>query len=492
MNIIKDKYMKISKATREEMFLFALIAIMSVINISLMNNDSVWCDEAYTMIQCKSQYHDMIKNLLVDAWPPFYGFTSWVIAQIFGATVPVLKIFSFVPTLLIMMLGATYIKKEFKSIWVSTFFILLIGIMPISVHMSVEIRGYSWGLFFVTFCGILAYQYYKYGHNWKTFFLMIIVGLLAAYTHYFALVSVALVYMILFLFFILKDKKNIKFCLGITVFCFLGYLPWLSCFLKAAKSVSSGYWIPSVSVTDFLQYFWYPFTYSFDNFGRVTKCEFTFIFIALLICLTLVQIGIIYKNKIKNSLENVFALSCLSVWILTIVLGFVVSRIVSPMFIARYMYFSVGLLWLFIALSCKHCISDKRVLVSVAALILAAGMYGYIEQRVSEFENGTEEAKKIVEEHFEKGMGIFSDSDYLNWTEIKYYFPESIHSELGANTEIITDEGNRSKFLFMATKDFSEYSKEFIDLGYNIEYIGSYNFDNSYYFLLYKMEKVDI
>lgn len=474
---------------KENIFLWVLVIILSILNLSLIKNDSVWCDEAFSMIQCRNDFNTMLGSVLVDSWPPFYGVTSWVIAKIFGSTVPILKIYSIIPGILSMFLGATYIKKEFKSAFIATIYILLCGMMPISIHMNVEIRGYSWSMFFVTFCAILSYKYFKYGHHWKTFGGMVIMGILAAYTHYFALVAVALIYALLFVALIIKKRSNIWICLGITVICICAYAPWLSYFLKAAKSVSKGYWIPSITLSSYLKFFEYPFTYTFDNLGGVEKSEFAFLFVALVIFLLLGVIARIHQQKIENSEKELFALACIFIFWGTITLGFIVSRVISPMFIPRYMYVAVGPLWIFIALASKSVIDDKKILLGVCSLIISVGMQGYIEQRISEYENGTELSKKIVRSQYQECIGIFSDSDYLNWTEIKYYFPECIYSESGANIEIITDQGKRQNFLFMATKDFSYYQTEFEKLGYGIEYLGDYNFDNCYYYQLYKCTK---
>lgn len=481
-NILSDK--------RKDIILWLLVIVLSIINSSLINNDSVWCDEAFTMIQCRGSFKTMFSNALVDSWPPFYSIASWIFSHIFGITVPIMKIFSIIPSILTMILGVTYIKKEFQSRYVSGIFVLMNGIMPISLHMNLEIRGYSWGMFFVTICAVFSYKYYMKGRSLKYFFGMICTGLLAAYTHYFALLAVAFIFSILFISLLIQNKKNIFICVGITIICFLCYYPWLTNFFTAAESVSSGYWIPGVKLTDYLMFFLYPFTYEFDNFGQVTDCQFSFIFIGLIIFLVLGLIEKINNDGAKNSASCVFALCCLFVWVAIITTGYLLSKFVSPMFVGRYMYFSVGLLWLFISIASYECINNKKLLLLICALITATAFYGYIEQRESGFDNSTELTKTVVESHFEEQMGIFSDSDYLNWTEIEYYFPESIHSGNGANIDVITDKGNREKFLFMATKDFSYYEINFKTMGYMVEYLGYYGLDKYYQFNLYKMTKI--
>ena len=473
----------------EGLLIYGIICIMTLINISLVNNDSLWCDEAFSMILCKSDYNTLIKNVLTDAWPPFYSMASWGFAQIFGATVPVLKIFSIIPGVLTMLLGATLVRKEFKSSFVSIMFIIMVGLMPISIHANIEIRGYSWGMYFVTFCALLAYKYFIYGHKWATFIGMILMGLLAAYTHYFALISVAFIYLILFILLLIKNRRNILVCLAVSIISIVAYIPWLDCFLKATKSVSSGYWISEISISKFMTYFLYPFTNYFDDFGNVAISDFSFPFLVLCILIVFLLIDRIYHQNIKLSQYELFSLFAICVWGLTITAGFVLSRLLNPMFIGRYMYPSVGLLWLFLSLGVYQCINNRKVLILFSALVIATGCYGYAGQRIEEYENGTDEAKAVISENFEKNMGIFSDSDYLNWTMIKYYFPDSIYSESGGNIDVITDKGKRKKFMFLCTKDFSDYEKAFEEFDYEIKSLGEYNFDNSYTFELFLMEK---
>lgn len=486
-SLMKKKITKIK--LNDGALIYGSIILMILINLSLVFNDSLWCDEAFSMILCKSDFKTLIKNVLTDAWPPFYSMASWGFAKIFGATVPVLKIFSIIPGILTMLLGATIVRKEFKSSFVSIMFITMVGLMPISLHANIEIRGYSWGMYFVTFCALLAYKYYIYGHNHLTFIGMVFMGLLAAYTHYFALISVALIYLILFILLVIKSRKNIINCLLVSIISVVAYIPWLECFLKATKSVSSGYWISEISISKFMTFFLYPFTNYFDNFGNVTISDFTFPFIVLSIVVVLLLIDKIDHQGAKASKYEFFSLFAVSVWVLTITVGFVLSRLLNPMFIGRYMYPSVGLLWLFLSLGIYRCISNRKGLILFLALVIATGCYGYAGQRIEEYENGTDEAKAIIGENFEKNIGIFSDSDYLNWTMIKYYFPDSINSENGGNIDVITDKGKRKKFMFLCTKDFSDYEIAFDELGYEINSLGEFNFDNSYTFELYLMEK---
>ena len=471
-----------------DLVLIFTVIILAALHISLIFNDSVWCDEAYTMIQCRKSFSSMMENVKVDAWPPFYGITSWLFAHIFGISVPSLKLYSIIPTLLTIILGIHYIKQIIGSTYVALTYALLVGVMPLSLHMSLEIRGYSWGMFFVTMCAFKTYQFWQ-KKKISNFILMLIWALLAAYTHYFAVVSVAIIFTLLFVALIIQNKKNIILCFVITLICFLAYLPWLANFLKAAGSVASGYWIPKMRFSNFMECFLFPFTKEIDSKGEIIVCEFTYIFVILGIFLVLLLFRNIFNSGMKNARNEIIAVLSLVVWGGLIVCGYLISKLISPMFIPRYMYFTIGLLWLAFSIMIFYCIKNETIRIGIIALIIFAGISGYVEQRSSSFENGTEKAKKVINAHCDNETGIFSDSDYLNWTEIKYYFPDSIHSESGGNIDVITLNGVREHFLFLATDDFSEYYNNFEMMGYSIEKLGNYNFDGIYCFELYEMKK---
>ena len=470
---------------------YILVCIVSTVLILLANNDSVWCDEAYTMLNCRGSFSYMLNNLKVDSWPPFYLFFSWVYAKLFGCSVFTLKIFSILPIIFLMLYGVKVIHKNFESTETAILFCLFVSLMPVSIHTALEIRGYSWAMLFVTICGVEAWLLFKNPKSKAHLIIFFVTGILAAYTHYFALVSVCYIYFFLLLgILVVKSKKDI---LGKCLLCVLGsivsYMPWITKFIGATKSVAKGYWISAVSMSDLLDYYQFPFTSQIDNLGSVKKNTFSEIAIIVLAWLVVDTIVDITKEKNEEKrYELFFQICCVMIIILTVISGYILSRIIQPMFVPRYMKPAMGLLWLFISFRISKL--SKNTKTFMVAFFLVLFSYGFVAQKDAEKNTGTEAAKQIIQMNFNNGYNtICSDSDYLNWTEIEYYFPEAKSYKNCSDIDVITEKGSREKIIFLATKDFSTYRKKFEEKKYTVENIGKYNFDNCYYFDLFIIQK---
>jgi uncharacterized membrane protein len=124
---------------------------------------------------------------------------------VFGYSVSVVKIASIVPVILIMILVTIKSKKLFseKQEKIALIFNLLIAFIPIAFTMNIELRMYTWAMFFCTCSGIYAYEIYKDSKKKSNMLLFIIFSLCAAYTHYFAAITAFVIYA-----FLLKIKRT--------------------------------------------------------------------------------------------------------------------------------------------------------------------------------------------------------------------------------------------------------------------------------------------
>lgn len=481
--------------------LFVIVLIVSALNISLIFNESVWCDEAFTLLLTQRSFADVFDIALKDAWPPFYTMSVWAYSKLVGNSVPMMKLFSLAPTVILMLVGATYVYREFKSSYIAAVFIVMLGVMPVAIHMNIEIRGYSWAMLFVTASGLCAWRVFSSGLTLKRAMLLVVVSTLAAYTHYYALVSVAFVYLFLFIGLVLRDRKHILSCIAIAVCSVLFYLPWMYSFITAARSVSKGYWIEAPGIKEMAEFFFFPFTAEVDNLGDVDVTQFSIIFVSVGLLLFLAILVFLFKKneKEEGGSDKSYGLFCIVsclVWVGTIAVGCIVSCAVTPMFIPRYMTPCLGLVWLFFAVG-SNIIAEKTnqwsIKVFVALLIALTGLHGYLVQYHAEYGNGTEEARAVVDEYLNKNseyeVPILSDSDYLNWSEIRYYFPEALSYEDCSDISKVTNEGTADRVLYMATSGFKEQDALFRQLGYTVTRLGSFDFDNCYYFDLYSAEK---
>ena len=112
---------------------------------------------------------------------------------------------------------------------------------------ATEIRMYTWTMLFVTLTAIYAYRIVK-EYKIKNWILFAIFSLCAAHCHYYGLVTVAIINGLLFLYILfskkIPKKKYIITFIIIAIAQIVGYLPWITVFLKQANAVSNGYWIP--------------------------------------------------------------------------------------------------------------------------------------------------------------------------------------------------------------------------------------------------------
>ena len=204
-------------------------------------NYDVWLDEAFTGIFIRSNFYDMIKATAMDVHPPLYYVLLKLFAMVFGYHIPVLKIFSVLPIAFLMSISMFWIYPKF-GFKASFLFQLLLGTLPNSMIKNVEMRMYTWGMLFVFLTALCAYEIWKEdGEGIKFEIGFFTFGLAAAYTHDFALISVAVIY-VLFVYWIVQGKKykKLRKVFASMIGSVFGYLPWLPVFYNQTKTVAGG------------------------------------------------------------------------------------------------------------------------------------------------------------------------------------------------------------------------------------------------------------
>lgn len=118
--------------------------------------------------------------------------------------------------------------------------------------------------------------------------LFIFSSLGATYTHYYAGLTECIIYAFLIISLIIKDRKNWKTCIVLTVATILGYLPWLPIFIKQFTRVSGNWWLETFDSKTILS----CITYIFDG-------KFTNVYL-ILIGSIFIEVLINIRKKIKN------------------------------------------------------------------------------------------------------------------------------------------------------------------------------------------------
>ena len=146
---------------KQNRYYIALISGIALVNILLIFNNNVWCDEAFILNACRYN----IKELLIyiakyDMRPPLYLVCIKIWSLIFGIGVPQFKIFSIIPTILVLIVGIRFIECDLygSKKYIATIYALLTGLSPIGLTKNIEITIYSWAFCFVT-CSAISVSY---------------------------------------------------------------------------------------------------------------------------------------------------------------------------------------------------------------------------------------------------------------------------------------------------------------------------------------------
>ena len=370
--------------------------MLSAIFISLVWNNNVWMDEAFTASLVHTDFAHVIERSMADTLPPLYNILLKLMTVVFGYSVPVMKITSVIPMLLTLILGATVVRRRF-GLRTAFLFMLLITFMPLMLYYGVEIRMYSLGFFFATASGIYAYEAAEEPsrRNWALFTLY---STLAGYSHHFAFVTAAFSYFYLLLFFVIFERKRLKEWFYCLIATFVLYLPCLIVTLSQISRVSGYFSMPEIDMALFLQYMAYPYIVGF--------LPATILCILLMTAALLIFVRSIVTGCGRSS-RNIYAICCFTVYYGVLLFGTAVSKLMTAnIFVDRYLFFATGLLWLFAAIMFSG-MTDKPYIAAVCAAILI-GLCTYVSEFGIEYGNSADEEIAFLRENVKEGDVYFS------------------------------------------------------------------------------------
>ena len=334
---------------------WSILAIASIIWFSLSFHKQLWLDEVYTLQLVKYNFYSIWQRTALDVHPPLYYFLLKIFLLPFKNAQLGGRLFSVIPFLLIAILGGLKIKKFF-GVKYSLLFIISFCFFPGTLKYSVDIRMYSLSAAFVFFCGLYAYEAYQDNtlRGWITFTAM---GICAAYTHYFAFVSIIIVHLILIIALLCnKGKRKLWWkwlvCVAASI---LLYSPWAANFIgQLSTKVTEEYWIPPITIKTIYSYFK-------ELFGGNIFYSITY--------LSIIIIGCIYTFITNSKTKKLVAFLSLGCLLGTIMLGVIASLIIRPVFIIRYAIPCVPILCVFLALTTGEIKNNIVKLLCVFAML---------------------------------------------------------------------------------------------------------------------------
>lgn len=440
----------------------AIVIIGTLMYLSLIGGKNVWADEAYTFALIKHNFSELWSITAADVHPPLYYILIKLFTQPFNYNLIVAKIFSIIPYIVIILFGGIQLKKYFSK-KTSLLFMGLFLLFPFSLSYVVEVRMYSLAAMFVFLNAIFAYRCYKDNSNfsWSMFALF---GICAAYTHYFAMVSVGITYGILLIVSI-KKKMFSKWLIA-AIGTILFYIPWLAEFVsQLAYKINNEYWIEEITPLTLLKYIYRIFGTS----GNEVNLFFIFPSLSYLIAF----ISVINSKQSNNILLSI---CMLSIPLGTIFIGVIASLLIRPVFVIRYVVPAIPLLIAFMAIALGN-MENKKIVISILSFALIIGIQNYVITLLDEY--------KITEDSLESFL-LKQHADYDTYIVLT----KSNHtSQLLAyynETKIIFDNQEVSAANpFNNIKHVNDFSSDnqnivllFLDVGQELptEYTEIYNF----------------
>lgn len=461
----------------------ALAILGMILAIACSFNGSIWADEAYSLRITQYSYKEIITMCAADVHPPLYymalKFVEDLGANFFSgyySTVVIGKLFSVLAYILLTILCWHKLQNEKE---VRPFVFLCIYGMPQLLLYAIEIRMYSWALLFVTASFLYARDIVLRKSTKKTWILLTIFSVLSAYSHTFALIAMASIWLYLLIWIFLYNRQEINkwFCYGSLVGII--YSPWLIVLLRQVGYVTESYWISPIT--------WNKITYFIEYMLSGT----------LLLIPLLLVVGILENKKIvKESLfESAFGIF---IPLTTIFIGVIVSIIIRPVFVSRYMIPGLMCFWIAVVLTVKKC--NYKIQTIVILLLLVASVNSFTsftkgeiaskieaENNISLVESFEENAIVIISCNTKTSDVVASYTDKLvyNWRGPELTTATTKYREAYKNEDIFDDISQISEWLnagiplyYVETVNSQENERLPIQKGeWDIEYIGEYNFE---------------
>ena len=539
-----ERRLKISGKDILGYLFLGLSVIMLGKSLMLCFCNDIWYDELFTVGMIEHSYGELIAFTARDVHPPlYYCIVKFVVElckliRIQASAVAIAKTVSVLPYFILLIYCVTFIRRRF-SIFVGGQFLFYTVAMPQLSSYTVEVRMYSWALLFVTAAFLHAYgvvsgpckdgriagrrrqeagavalerasrREESGGGGWSNAaekekrragkgnmcrlhaVALVLYGLAAAYTQYFACVAVIMVYLYVLVVFLVRDRGRIKEWLLWVAVSVTGYVPWLYALFVQITAVKENYWILPLSWRSLGGCVKFLMKPAFTNgvLSTVLAVVMFAVYAGVFVCAVsgchdgysgyrnyVREIGKkLCHNRRENGEESdniciekiekgadgvlpsendasrtVYMIAGVGVLGGVVLFGFVASALVRPIFVYRYMIPAMGCFWLSFAIGLDRLAAGLRglaVLISrtmLFAVVLFVLIIGLRDYRAF---MGEEEYKALLMKQTDAALSSIAPEDIViyNFDQVQavtsYYLDEATDSYLwcGSPETLIQD-----------------------------------------------------
>lgn len=428
-------------------FLYIYTILLGFLHFVRLFDNSVWGDEGIVVTLSRLTFDKLLHSIVVYGHSPFHYLVSWVFVRTFNHSIFIYHLSSTLPYFLTLLIGCTLISKWY-GVKTALFFVTFCSLLKSAIIYNLEIRMYAWCSLFCLVCYLLTYRIYL-TKQFKYYALLGVFASLAAYTHYFALACIGLLFFLILakLTFEFKFSHFLeygKFLISSGIFL-LSFIPWILYVKEQKQGVISDFHIGEISwsscfqfifcsnpklVSIVLLYLWLiiPIAYYCKKFNlvRIINCKTDSDF----------TIKFYYKKLFYK-----FTLSSMIFWLITgyiVVLGTITfsqvfSKLFFPITIHRYLYVSYIIAWLILAIELSSICKSKRLFVLILTAIFVLLSPYYVKTAYTEYKNNSLLSKTLEQTQLmiTKNDFIYTDIVHFAWTVSESYYPNIPHNLFG-------------------------------------------------------------
>jgi uncharacterized membrane protein len=373
-------------------------------------HDSIWYDESCSAAMIRHPLFEIWQiTAISDANPPLYYLMLKVVTLIFGPSLLVLRLFSTLGALFILYLGIWPVRRLFDR-FTSYLFCLFVICAPVMIYAAMEIRMYSWAMFFVTGSALSAHSVLE-GGDTRDWLKLTLFSIAAAYTHYYALLGIGFLYLFILVFMLMTKREGLQRYFWSLIAGIVAYIPWLSSLYSQMTVVSRDFWIQLPGLSALLG--------GFATFPLRGTLEWGYSFpLLIVLLLTLIPyLKSLYHDKLSVTPTTLY----LFMYLLPLVTGILVSFLIRPVIVHRYMIPVSGPLFLYLSHAVSKNSSTRQRLLLVVCLVTTSIACNYsIFSRVYSDDN-TAAIRWI-----DRQLGpddIFVHTNFATFGVYSFYFP---------------------------------------------------------------------
>lgn len=354
-------------------YIFSIL-FLGLLFVVLMKYPFLNVDEGFTRGFMDFSFAEMIKLTAMDVHPPVYYLITMAFVKLCHALslnfnlIQMMKIPSIIPYLILVIISLTKLRKDYGLLSAGVFCLAMIALSEFFTYYLIA-RMYTWAMLFI----VIAFLFVKdilEKNNYISWILFSVFSILAAYTHYFSILTTVVVYIMLFIWIVFfKERKDLKSNLiklfGSALLCVILYVPWIPTLINQLHYVHGNFFISKVTFSDLVYYISYGFTISGNQL------------IQLLSVLAMIVIFIMLLKKFHEtrSENDAYLLIGFIAFIGTIFLGFIASILYKPILYDRYILHAVGVLLLVLSIKLGQMKLKKSHILLIIILISVVGAF---------------------------------------------------------------------------------------------------------------------